>query len=566
MNNEVSVPINKNIDNLSAYILDVDIKSLKIQYSNPNKIIDSLFHYNPGVYMYFNDKSIYIGESKVPFSRLAQHKQARKIQSGHRIILIASKDFNASFIYQLETVLIDLFFASSKKGFQRKLLNKNLDQKLHDYFMMSEYKKLIKPIWNKLYDKNIVGEKYEVVVNNAAFLYSPYKKLNDKQLEFVNKIRTNLKDGITVIKGAPGTGKSVLATKLYTILSQHSNVALTSSTVNSFKNLEKVGKLLKNTIQNKSDVVKISQLCNNSNRNKYDVVIVDEAHRLRRTGANRGNPLQIRHLSQTTNNIKNYNDELSMLISMYKKVIIMYDENQKAHAMDIQRLENTYKNNIANTYELTEQMRCEESMDFVGFITDLLDNKNLYNHYNVSKNYDVQIFDRFSEMYSSLKILSNKHSLVRLLSGYTRKWISKKDPTKYDFNIDGIKLKWNQESTNWVWSQPAIRLEDVAYYHFIQGLDLNYCGVIIGKDLIYRNNKIVVDPDYVVQAQQRPTKDDVNYDKELLSLVVNRYKILLSRAAKGIYLYIEDARLREYFKSKINLRNFINNKCLSIRK
>ena len=508
--------------------------------SDITKVIHDRF---PGLYFFHNNKSIYIGESNHPITRLRQHNlPGGRLKGNDKISIISSTMFNKSAVYDLETNLIDLFFADNKYD----LRNSNTDQKLHNFFMASEYRKVISPVWDALHLEGLTKSTYDSLINNASFIYSPYKKLNDKQLDAVKKIETNLKDGITIIKGQPGTGKSILATRLLLDLSTKNGykVALTSATANTFNNFKKVFKNLRSSIGVNSSVHKVVDLC--KGEYEFDVVIVDEGHRLRREDATRGHPGGRMHIKKSS-----FKNELEILSKKYKKVILMYDPNQSSHDEDIKNIEQVYSDKIVGKYELTEQMRSREGMEFVDYVVRLLNNEEV--EYKINKHYDVKIYESFSNMRSDLIEKSKEYSLVRLLSGYTRKWISAKDESKYDFEIDGEKLKWNTSPNNWLHSEGASNLTEVAYFHVIQGLDLHYAGIIIGDDLQYRNGKIVANKEGVAQFNQLPTTGIENYDEELLKLITNRYKILLSRGAKGIYLYIEDKPLRKYIRSTLKI-------------
>ncbi|MBQ7277546.1 MAG: DUF2075 domain-containing protein [Bacilli bacterium] len=78
---------------------------------------------------------------------------------------------------------------------------------------------------------------------------------------------------------------------------------------------------------------------------------------------------------------------------------------------------------------------------------------------------------------------------------------------------------------------------------------MNYCGVIIGKDLIYKDGKIQID------TETHPTKDKAfcrNTDRELVKRIIrNTYYVLLTRGIKGCYIYCEDKALNDYIKSLI---------------
>ena len=79
---------------------------------------------------------------------------------------------------------------------------------------------------------------------------------------------------------------------------------------------------------------------------------------------------------------------------------------------------------------------------------------------------------------------------------------------------------------------------------------MNYCGVIIGKDLQYRDGKIIY-------CQSQIAKSDKNSgirkaDPETASrLIRNTYYVLLTRGMLGTYVYCEDEGLREHLKKML---------------
>ena len=79
------------------------------------------------------------------------------------------------------------------------------------------------------------------------------------------------------------------------------------------------------------------------------------------------------------------------------------------------------------------------------------------------------------------------YPLSRLLSGYTHDWVSQNDPGLYDFYLDdgNFKMKWNKKVSYSYINDPT-QFDHIGCIHTIQGVDMDYAGVIIGKDLIYR--------------------------------------------------------------------------------
>jgi len=140
--------------------------------------------------------------------------------------------------------------------------------------------------------------------------------------------------------------------------------------------------------------------------------------------------------------------------------------------------------------------------------------------------------------------------LSRLIAGFSWEWKSKNNPEEYDIRIDGVHLRWNSNTDNWIESSRSV--EEVGCIYTIQGEDLNYVGVIIGEELLYRDGKLVYNPDgYKDKGAKRRSMSQVidNHtltNEQMLQQILNVYKVLLSRSIKGTYVYVCDPQLREY--------------------
>ena len=114
--------------------------------------------------------------------------------------------------------------------------------------------------------------------------------------------------------------------------------------------------------------------------------------------------------------------------------------------------------------------------------------------------------------------------------------------------------KWNLQCTEvgskYSWLNDPESVNEVGCIHTCQGLDMNYCGVIIGKDLQYRDGKIRY-------CQNQIAKSDRNSgirkaDSETAErLIRNTYYVLLTRGMLGTYVYCEDEGLRNHLKEML---------------
>jgi DUF2075 family protein len=139
--------------------------------------------------------------------------------------------------------------------------------------------------------------------------------------------------------------------------------------------------------------------------------------------------------------------------------------------------------------------------------------------------------------------------LSRLLAGFAWPWQSRGGKVDFDIEIDGIRLPWNRRNYDWV-SSPTSS-EEVGSIHTIQGYDLNYAGVIIGRDLYFdkSQNKIRFSRENYFDKkgkENNPTLGIKYSDEDLLTYVLSIYRVLLTRGIKGTYVYICDDELRDH--------------------
>ena len=87
--------------------------------------------------------------------------------------------------------------------------------------------------------------------------------------------------------------------------------------------------------------------------------------------------------------------------------------------------------------------------------------------------------------------------------------------------------------------------------HTVQGMEFDYVGVIIGKDLIYRDGHIQTDKKAISKDDHTSKIKTCKDDKVAERLIKNTYKVLLTRGQKGCFVFCEDEALREYLKERV---------------
>ena len=138
----------------------------------------------------------------------------------------------------------------------------------------------------------------------------------------------------------------------------------------------------------------------------------------------------------------------------------------------------------------------------------------------------------------------SSNSINRVLAGYSQPWNSHKDKTQFDWVEGTNQWKWNSTNKNWI-SRPNSRKE-IGCIHAVQGVDLNYMGVIISKDIEIIDGEIHGNENEYKDENGKFAKADFD-QKAFDDYIKNIYYVLLSRGISGIRVYFEDKKMEKYF-------------------
>ena len=350
-----------------------------------------------------------------------------------------------------------------------------------------------------------------------------------------------------LVQGGAGTGKSVLAVNLLMhFITCACNAAYV--TKNSAPRQAFLSILSGNKAEN---VAEISQLFRSPfglsqvPANSYDCLIVDEAHRL------------VKKMYGDWNG----ENQVKECIAASLLTIFMLDEDQAVTTKDIGSVEEISKwckalgSTIITREEtkLVSQFRCNGSDAYIQFIDNLLQRGEEAVDVPLSElNYDFRIFDDASQMREELRKINAVNNKARMVAGYCYDWNVKNHRGDVDIVLPGgFEAKWNLENDK-IWAINPRSFEEVGCIHTAQGLEFDYVGVLIGKDLTYdrATGRVITDKTAI-------SKDDKSSgirgasDPEARRLILNTYKTLLTRGQKGCFVYCEDDALREYFKRMV---------------
>lgn len=171
---------------------------------------------------------------------------------------------------------------------------------------------------------------------------------------------------------------------------------------------------------------------------------------------------------------------------------------------------------------------------------------------------------------------------ARLLASYAREWKTKglnnphglPDEQKdfcETYIEDGITKRWSRvwnfvpngnDYTGFIQARQGTpmfedQLCEVGCPYAVRGFDFDYVGILWLGDLKWRSGKWIIDVDQIFESglmhhisRAKKEVDPVGPTHgELKRKIIQGYRILLSRAMRGVYLWFEDMETREYIES-----------------
>ena len=536
----------------------------------------------PVVYLLNNSKEAYIGETHHVTVRMAQHLTNDSKKRLNEIHIITDEDFNKSVILDLEAFLIKHMGSDGKF----KLQNGNHGLQDHDYYQKKQYEEAFRKIWNKLKAANLVNQSISEIENSALYKYSPYKSLGEDQIRAEMDILRILADGYDrnvgktiVVQGGAGTGKTILAIYLMKLFADINNGTPEIDTTDyvdedaesiiaseSIRGIKKIALVMPQSTLKKSvtDVFKSIRGLNAKmvmgttdivddymeTGEKFDLVIVDEAHRLKCRW--HGHLSSYPKFDKCTNALgmrKDDGNELEWIMKCSRNQIFFRDELQTVRpcdmtASDFKIITARNTSEMVERIVLSSQWRCEGGDRYIDYIKNILGGiKQEPEHFD---NYNLKLFDNVDEMIEEIKAKDSEYGLCRNAAGYAWKWESKKNKSAYDIEIQGHKYRWNSTYKNWIASPNSIN--EIGCIHTLQGYDLNYVGLIIGKDLKYNKEKECIECDKTQYFDQQGKSGVADDTESLTQYLKNIYLTLMTRGIKGTYVYVCDDNLREYMR------------------
>jgi len=491
-------------------------------------------------------------------------------------------DYLISFVEVFEEDKMGLFGCSYCHNYEKKE-----GQGLHDPIysnIINEY-----PIYSRndiveLADKIKLllykGEGYDIF---NKFMQSPIKP-SKKLLENASKIVTNESDfallndqivarntilskvinarpknekSVIIIKGGPGTGKTVIALH---ILAEIAKSKVNCSVFFSTKSkplLEGIKNRLGRGSNAKLLFTNLNQFIpSRVDENSVDVLIIDEAHRIGRSP----NHQYTKAVDRTDL------QQIETLIRASKTSIFFIDDKQVIRNAEIgsSQLIKEYASKYNCSFEeveLISQFRCNGSDNYLDWVESVLGHSSEKRVLTPQDNFDFKVFDSPKKLYDVLLGKNNDTSVTaRLVAGFCWEWSKAPDKNGElvnDVRIGDFAMPWETHDditkppigyVKWYeWAYLPEGIKQVGCIYTAQGFEFDYIGVIIGKDVKYDKENDCLIGDITQTKDPTLIRGKENFDE----YVRNIYRVLMTRGMKGCYIYCVDDEVKKYFQSRI---------------
>jgi uncharacterized protein len=294
---------------------------------------------------------------------------------------------------------------------------------------------------------------------------------------------------------------------------------------------------------------------------RYNLVIYDEAQRM--TGEN-----------------------VAVAMQRGGVVVFFYDEGQILNAEEEGRTA-VFEERAADLNmpvkrrSLSGSYRVQGQLQYHAFVEQLLLGPDSVKPLSSSENYEVRVYTRTQEMIEALKSRTQlPDTRVALVAAFTESYgdynnkTARNDanrrigyPLKSGFDRykdSGLDIYWlmdeKSQYPDFWFKGESNKLEHCASIYGSQGFEADYIGLIWGRDLVMRQGKWKLWAKYCEDRTGKPlglrallerAKKDQRSYALAMELLVNRYRIFLTRAIHGTFIYCEDDETSAFLQSLV---------------
>jgi hypothetical protein len=388
---------------------------------------------------------------------------------------------------------------------------------------------------------------------------SPWVLLDEQLVVFerilatVGSAKLARRKQVILVHGGPGTGKSVIALNLLGELLRRGYNAHYATGSRAFTETlwEVIGARAR-------PVLRYFNSYGDAGIDSVDVLICDESHRIRETSNSRFTRKERRSLKP----------QLRELMDAGKASVFFIDDKQLVRPNEIGssayiRLNAAELGCEISEYELDIQFRCAGSDGFVNWVDNTLGIARTANVlWDGEDGFDFRIVESPKALENEIGSKSSNGFTARVAAGFCWPWSNPRpDGTlEEDVVIGEYRRSWNAKPGDWklapgipsasLWATDPRGIGQVGCVYTIQGFELDYVGVLWGNDLVYRFDRMGWVGDKKESADQVVKRSKEHF----VDLVKNTYRVLLSRALKGCFVYCLDKETERFLRSRMENR------------
>jgi DUF2075 family protein len=360
--------------------------------------------------------------------------------------------------------------------------------------------------------------------------------------------RTN-KKSVVIVKGGPGTGKSVIALEVMGELMRLGKVVYHATGSSAFTNT-----LRRIVGRRASNLFKFFFNFTQHKDNEIEVLICDEAHRIRSDSSDFRVPRRFRSRSPQVND----------LVRPAKLSVFFIDEHQIVRPKELGSIalikEAAKKHDIDDDdiieFELKTQFRCSGSDAYLQWLDKTLDIRDSDINYFDSKMKFIICNDPLSLKKAIDERNKRKENCARLVAGFCWPWSEPRTDGSLinDVKIGDFEMPWEKKNEFWRWATDRTGMQQVGTVYTAQGFEFDYIGIIFGPDLVYRKNE----GGWLARPEKSFDRMVTTNNPNLIKHLKSVYRVLLSRAHRGVYVYFMDKETEEYFRLRMKMAGAIS--------
>ncbi|MER5224951.1 DUF2075 domain-containing protein [Streptomyces flaveus] len=306
-----------------------------------------------------------------------------------------------------------------------------------------------------------------------------------------------------------------------------------------------------------------------------DVLICDEAHRLRDRTTNRYLPAE----KQGTK------PQVEELLDASRVTVFFLDGSQSVRPNEVGTVELIEDASKARgirpvQYRLREQWRCGGSDAYVRWVHAVLGlSDGEAAKWTPDGLMHVEVADSPDELERIISTEASAGATARMVAGFCWPWTKPQGKGKskwleVDVRIGDWHRPWNADSDSFcengtvppsrIWSVHPDGINQIGCVYTAQGLEWDWCGVILGEDMVrrdgrwvFRKGKARKDPDTGVKRVALPGSFDPRLNGKSLSeedfarCVRHAYHVLMTRASRATVLYSTDEETQAYLRTVV---------------